>query len=254
MFFKEYFNSVADIIHAKFKGHISLNQNNADRGELCEIFIKDFLFETMGDSFKFARGGKIIDYKGNYSKQLDIIITAKKSLKLFIDKGIYPTETVFGVVSITSTLSKKKILDCCKEFISIPKENYRFSAEGYLNSQYIKETNAVWKNSIPYKIIFAFNGSLKEEWIKELLKLNSTSINPYNTIPDLIILNKKAYIEKSFFKNAKGELDFKLNYISFDKYDYYGVVFAKMLFHLNALSHEEIILKPDLSFYFNQDL
>ncbi|MBS1738895.1 MAG: hypothetical protein JSS98_20275 [Bacteroidetes bacterium] len=254
MFFKEYFNSVADIIQAKFKGHISLNQNNADRGELCEIFIKDFLFETMGDSFKIARGGKIIDWKGNHSKQLDVILTAKKSLKLFSDKGIYPTETVYGAISITSTLSKKKILDCCKEFMSIPKENFQFSTEGYIDQEYLEQTANVWKNSVPYKVVFAYGGSLKEDWIKDILKLNKTSINPYNTIPDLIILNKKGFIEKSFFKNKEGKLDFKLQYISFEKYDYYGVVFAKMLFHLNAFSHEEIILKPDLSYYFNQDL
>ena len=77
MFFKEYFKSIADVIDAKYKGHITLNQNNADKGELCEIFIRDFLVETLGDSFKIARGGKIIDFTGNYSRQLDIVLTAK---------------------------------------------------------------------------------------------------------------------------------------------------------------------------------
>lgn len=254
MFFKDYFNSIADIINSRYIGHITLNQNNADRGELCELFIKDYLLETIGDSFKIARGGKIIDCTGNQSKQLDIILTAKKSLGLFYDKGIYPTESVYAVVSVTSSLDKEKLMQCCKEFISIPKSNYAFLAKGFLDSKYSRESEDVWKKFIPYKCVFAYSGDIREEWIEGILDLNSVSINPLNTCPDLIIVNKKGFIEKRVLKKDNGEPEFELRFISFDNFKYYGFPFCKMLYDMNNLSHEEFIMSPRLEEYFNQDL
>ena len=255
MFFKEYFKSIADIIEAKYKGHITLNQNNADKGELCEIFVKDFLFETLDDSFKIARGGKVIDHCGNSSKQIDIVVLAKKSLKLFYDKGIYPTETVYGVVSVTSNLDKAKVLDCCEEFISIPKQNYKFFVERFVDEKYAKETEGIWKTLVPYKVIFAYSGNIRKEWIDEIMEINKTSFNPLNTTPDLIIVNKKGFIEKTIFQDADEQLNFSLKFVPFnDNYKNYGVPFSKMLFHLNTLAHEEIILKPKLEYYFDQDI
>ncbi len=51
MFFNNYFNSVAEIIQAKFNGSSYNDQNPADKGELCEIFIKEFLIDSIGDNF-----------------------------------------------------------------------------------------------------------------------------------------------------------------------------------------------------------
>lgn len=255
MFFKEYFKSVADIVDAKYKGHTTLNQNNADKGELCEIFIKDFLIETLGDSFKVARGGKIIDHTGLRSRQLDIVLQAKKSLKLFYDKGIYPTETIIGVISVTSTLDKAKVLDCCDEFISIPRQNFKFLIEGYIEEEYRAQTAETWKNLLPFKVVFAYSGTLQEDWIPEIVAKANATHNPVNAIPDLIIVNKKAFIEKSYYLDENKVLRCSLKYVPFNAgYDNYGVPFMKMVYHLNNMAHEEIIMKPRLEFYFNQDM
>ena len=254
MFFKEYFKSVADIVEAKYKGHMTLNQNNADKGELCEIFIKDFLIETLGDSFKIARGGKIIDHTGIYSRQLDIVLQAKKSLKLFYDKGIYPTETIFGVISVTSTLDKAKALDCCDEFISIPRQNFQFITEGYVNDEYIEQTKTTWVNMLPFKVVFAYSGTLQENWIPEIIEKANATHNPVNAVPDLIIVNKKGFIEKSYYVEEQ-VLKCKLKYVPFNAdYNNYGVPYSKMVYHLNNMAHEEIIMKPALEYYFNQDI
>lgn len=255
MFFKEYFKSVADIIEAKYKGHLTLNQNPADKGELSEIFIKDFLIETLGDSFKIARGGKIIDYKGELSKQLDIIIQGKKSLKLFYDKGIYPTETVYGVISVTSTLDKKKVLDCCDEFISIPRKNLIVSIENYVGNDYMEKTKVFWRTHLPVKVIFAYTGTLQKDWIPEIIekskKSHHTDQSWINNVPDLIIVNKKGYFIKGYNKEVT---DCMLQYFSFDEnHDNYGLPFSKILLWLNTIAYEEAIVKPVLEYYLNQD-
>jgi hypothetical protein len=95
MFFKERLISIAEIIDAKFKGYANIAENApADKGELCELFIKQVLLDALGDSFKIFRGGKIVNCLGVELKQIDILLTGKLNIKLFEDKGIYPTETV----------------------------------------------------------------------------------------------------------------------------------------------------------------
>jgi hypothetical protein len=41
MFFKGYFNSVSDILEARLKGYERDRMNPADKGESCEVFIKE---------------------------------------------------------------------------------------------------------------------------------------------------------------------------------------------------------------------
>ena len=48
MFFKDYFISIANIIDAQFRGYEAIAKNPADKGELCEIFIKNFLHDSIG--------------------------------------------------------------------------------------------------------------------------------------------------------------------------------------------------------------
>jgi hypothetical protein len=64
MFFKNYFDSLADALQAKFTGHSRDGQNAADKGELSEIFIKEFLTDALSDQYKIFRGGNIISSDG----------------------------------------------------------------------------------------------------------------------------------------------------------------------------------------------
>ena len=85
---------------------------------------------------------------------------------MFGDKGIYPTETVYGCISVTATLTKDKLVDCCREFISIPKSHFNFTSDGYLPPKFVEESIVAWKTLVPYKCVFAYKGEIKEEWIK----------------------------------------------------------------------------------------
>lgn len=252
MFFKDKLISIAEIIDAKFKGYASIADDApADKGELCELFIKQGLIDALGDSFKIFRGGRIVNCLGNESKQIDILLTGKRSVKLFEDKGIYPTETVSGCISVTATLSKSKLIYCFNEFKSIPKKGYSFLSPGYLPEPYVKLSVDAWKNLLPYKCIFAYKGDIREEWIDDLNELSKECEIPMNAIPDLIIVNKVGFIEKLPTKELKPNFGFT---IFSDRYKNYGVPFGKLLYHLNNFSREEYLLQPELKEYFNRDM
>ena len=140
MFFKDYFISIANIIDSKFRGYEKITRNPADKGELCEIFMKEFLLDALEDSFKIFRGETIVNSLEIESKQIDIILTGKKSIKLFGDKGIFPTETVQGCFSITATLTKDKLIDCCNEFKSIPKKGYGFLPAAFVSKIFTEQS------------------------------------------------------------------------------------------------------------------
>jgi len=252
MFFKDHFLSIADIIDSKLKAYEKTAINPADKGELCEIFMKEFLIDSLNDSFKIFRGGRIVDSYGNSSKQIDIILTGKRTIKIFGDKGIYPTESVFDCFSITATLSEEKHIKCFEEFESIPKENGRFFRDPLVPDDYFNMSKDLWKTLTPFKCIFAYKGQIKEEWIKTLVdKANGHKI-PYNLIPDLIVVNKVGMIEKYPF--SKTDKNPKLHYTSFNEHLNYWIPFAKMLSRMNDNNWEEFSLRPKLEEYLNKDL
>jgi len=193
MFFKEYFNSLADCLDAKFQGMKRKEQNPSDEGELCEIFIKDVLIDLFVDNFKIYRGGKVVNINNLESKQLDILLLAKNSIKLFGDKGIYPVESVFGVFSVTATLSHKKLFeDCIKGFKSIPKDDPQFEFQHFIEIPDLEQKMITgWQNLFPFKCIFGFTGNINEKWEEELNELVKKDPSVKVFLPDLIIVNKK---------------------------------------------------------------
>ncbi|CAD5256218.1 MULTISPECIES: DUF6602 domain-containing protein [unclassified Imperialibacter] len=254
MFFKNYFLGVADILQAKFLGHERENQHSGDKGELSENFVQEFLTDSLADNFKIFRGGQIINSSGKSSKQLDIVLCGKRTIKIFGDKGIYPIESVAGVFSITANLSFSKLKDCMKEFHSIPKYGYHFSIEKFYGETFVKQTMNTYKLLFPFTCVFAFKGDINERWVEEILGfLTKNKIDPA-LWPDLIVVNKKGMIELSRTKTESGTIDLRYQFVDFTDYTNYGICFTKILFHLYNLSHEEFILKPQYEQYFNKDL
>ena len=215
MFFKGFFQGIADTIDARFKSYDLPNQNPADKGELCEIFISDFLEESLGDNFRIFRGGRIIDHEGNSSKQVDVILTNKRSMKVFSNKGVYPTEIVQGIVSITATLSLNKLKDCIAEFDSIPKENFNFSMKSAYPEEFFHKSVDIWRTLIPYKCVFAFKGEIKADWISVIEDYDYQNPIQINSMPDLIIVNKVGIIEKDIYKDSEGQVKARFGFVSF---------------------------------------
>jgi len=262
MIFQEYFNSVADVLAAKLKGYVRRELNNADKGELCEVFIKDFLFDSFGHLFQIFRGGKIVNSKEEYSYQLDVIVCRKRTIKLFSDKGVYPLESVMGVFSITSTLDPSKLEECCKGLLSIPKRNYKFNIPNQFPDSFKVQTANIYKFITPYTCVFAFDGSINDKWIKKLNDIvDCTDPALYSLLPSLIVVNKKGMILKSKINSSgisdKSQIKLEkptFDFIDLQNSDYYGDCFGRIVNELFNLSHEELYMQFDYTSYFNRDL
>jgi len=84
-------------------------ENNSDLGEEVERILSQYLERRLGDSIRVLRGGKIYDYEGHHSGQIDLIITPRDAL------GISPADTggkynvsvdqVIAAISVTSRLT-----------------------------------------------------------------------------------------------------------------------------------------------------
>jgi len=256
MFFKSYLLSVADCLQARFEGMQRKGQNPADKGELCEVFIKEFLTDFLSGQLRIFRGGKIvnIDNDNNGSKQLDIVVTTRSSLKIFGDKGIYPIETVVGVFSITATLSRTKLDTCIEEFQSIPKKNPQFNFFPIDSKKGVDH----WYTHFPFKCVFAFAGDINQNWETELNGMAKEGDTVKDSLPDLIIINKKGMIGKvtpGVSKYLTGEvvLDKDFHFMDFGLSDNFHFGFCHILNRLSILSHWQYFMTPKYYEYFNRD-
>lgn len=257
MFFSDYLNSCADILQSRFLGYSRRNQNPADKGELCEIFVKQFLEDFLLDNFKIFRGGKIIDIDNNESKQLDIVLAAKNTLKIFGDKGIYPIESIFGVFSITATLDHGKFRDCIDEFNAIPNNNPKFMIMDDLLSQ--AEVIEKWKENLPFKCVFGFSGDINQTWADELNEFVLNKKYDKNSLPDYILVNKKGTIKKNneltkldYLKKGIKLADFHFTDLNLFKYN--GVALLHILNDLFVLHTWQYKITPEYFRYFNRDI
>lgn len=240
-----------------YLGHTRNNQNPADKGELCEIFIKKFLEDFLGDIFKIFRGGKIVDSENRESKQIDILIAARNTLKFFGDKGIYPIESIYGVFSITSSLGYKKMLSCLDELASIPMSHPKFMIiDSTLSHDLVVQK---WRECLPYKCVFGFNGDINQKWADELNEYVASGRYSKNTLPDAIVVNKTGLITKAgeFAKSEylkKGILVKDFHYTDLNLLKNNGVVFHHILNDLFVLNTWQYKITPQYHAYLNKDM
>jgi len=257
MFFKDVFLSIADCMESKFKGSKYLGQNNADLGENAEIFVKEFLHDSLSSNLKIFRGGKIVNCEGKESSQIDVLVCSNNSITLFKDKGKYPVETVYGAFSITSNLHHKKLELCIKEFESIPKESPKFDISSSVNAVRCIED---WNNLFPYKCIWAFEGELTSKTVEYLEKMISDNPESRKYLPDLIVVNKKAMIQKTL--PGKSELvgggvinkNFHLTIFEQVGLNSYWIPLTHILSKLYIYSGWQHFVTPKYEDYFNKDL
>lgn len=252
MFFKNLLNGTAETLDIKYQSSLRDGINSADIGELCEIFIKEFLTNCLDDHYKIFRGGNIVNTIGDRSPQMDIVLTNKNTLKIFGDKGVYPIETLIGVFSITSNLTLSKLKKCIGELAKIPKHHYYFHMETFFGEKFKDETDMVWKVHVPFSCIFGFKGNIKESWLQEINKV-AHQVSDKSLLPTLIVVNKKAMFEKCFKKQDNGKVTFWYEYVPINTRDKHGYYLSKILFHLYNLSGEQYFRKPNYAEYFGKD-
>lgn len=256
MFVKNYLTSVADTLQSKFEGMQYPGQNPADRGELAELFVKNFLSNHVGDQFKIFRGGKIIGlgHEIIYSKQIDIVLTAKNSLKIFDDKGLYPVETVYGAFSIASTLDKPKLSDCIEEFKSIPKSTPKLDCGIFDKNKVLKD----WKDLLPYRCVFGFTGNMNYSWEEDLNRLADSDPSALSYLPDLIVVNKRGIItrlrEGGQYADGMPIPNKRFHFTDFNLNPNYYACFSDILNRLFILSTWQYQITPRYADYFNKEL
>lgn len=254
MHFKEYCDSIADKLEAQLKGYSHTDLNPADKGELCELFVKEFVEDGLGDAYRIYRGGKVISAGGGISRQLDVIACSRQAIKFFSNKGKYPTEIVKGVFSVTATLDLAKLDDCLAEFASIPKEGYHFHMPKDIYPEKFKTaTQQIFENITPVCIVFAYKGSIGQQWIDHLVEwIAKNNPNPALT-PSFIIVNKKGMIFRQVTKTGENRLKYTFQYVDFAATGHPGEGFTRVLFDLFNLAKEDQYMTVDYSYYFNAD-
>lgn len=259
MFFKDYLNSVANCLDAKLQGY-KQQDHSGDVGELCEYFIKDFLLESFSGNLRVFRGGRVIDSGGNKSEQIDIVLCSQNSIKIFSDKGLYPIETVFGVINVKKELNYTNLFslnskDCgvIKNLKSIPKENIKLHP-GILKKD---KVDINFKIRFPCKIVFAYSGNIIDKWEKELNDLVSKDSTLLEYLPDLIIVNKMGMIKKMHNGTAvytTGEEEQKFfHFTSFKESELYQIPYVHILNELYKNAGWQYYISPAYEEYFNQD-
>ncbi len=259
MFFKDYLSSVANCLEAKLQG-FNQQQHSGDIGELCEFFIRDFLHDSFSGNLRVFRGGQIINADNKKSEQIDIVLCSQSSIKIFSDKGLYPIETVFGVVNIKKTLTHTNLFsikqgDCgaIKNLQSIPKDNINLHT-GFLNRNKVLDD---FKKRFPCKIIFAYEGEILPAWENELNRLAKVE-GALDSLPDVIIVNKQGMIQKC--ANGKAVLttgETLEKHFHLTKFEDNKAYHAPFIFILNELYKNagwQYFIGPAYENYFNRDL
>jgi len=158
-----------------FIGKVSASsplQHRLTKGELRELFVTNLLSPFL--TKQFDRPGIIINQKEEQSNQTDIIIYDNRILPPFIKEhniGVYPAESVVGVIEVKTNLSKKALLDA------------EASAKRLHEKIYNPKSN-IYKHDIqrPHCAIIAFNDSrprflMSNEEGKRWLEANCSHIH-----------------------------------------------------------------------------
>ena len=90
---------------------LSSLQHKPTKGQLRELFVTNIPKPFLSSQFEIGTG-VIINQKGEQSDQTDIIIYDTRTIPPFIKEqniGVYPAESVIGVVEVKSRLSRPEI-------------------------------------------------------------------------------------------------------------------------------------------------
>jgi hypothetical protein len=129
-------------------------------GRLREIVVHQLLEPMLNNRFSTGTG-KIIDYAGAISSEIDICIYSKNLLPpIFFSSrdnlAIFPLESVLSCIEVKSTFSKRNIEDTYKKFLSI--ENELVATSGVHDQNHNPHPQIVVN---PHYRLFIFNTEVK---------------------------------------------------------------------------------------------
>jgi hypothetical protein len=90
------------------------------KGDSGEELIRQFLKKYLPKKYSIAQG-KVVDFTGNESKQIDIIIyDALQTIPFYTDEknSIIPIENVFAIIEVKTAVNKAKLIEAIEVFKS----------------------------------------------------------------------------------------------------------------------------------------
>ena len=110
------------------------------KGELRELFVTNLLSPFLTKQFDIG-SGIVINQKEEQSDQTDMIIYDNRILPPFIKEqhiGVYPAESVVGVIEVKTNLSKNALLSAEASASRLHKEIYNPRSSIYGDYEYIR--------------------------------------------------------------------------------------------------------------------
>ncbi len=193
-------------------------------GSTREFLVRRVLRSILPPIVHFG-AGKIIDAKGNISRQVDIIISDPKFPIFEIESGIgmYPLEGVISTIEIKSTLTGKSLRDALENIFSIIQltPGLEDPAPWGLRIKKLISTGLTQKEAkrkaafefIPASYIFAFNSILRKKglansvnkWFEQKGK-PTVSDGLCAVLPRVIVAGRTvALLHDEYFKIDPGE-------------------------------------------------
>lgn len=108
---KEYFKHMSRELKERIRLIAEEFSHPGMKGASNEEIIRQFLARYLPKKFAIGQG-KVVDFSGNESKQIDIIIyDSLNAIPFYIDRHnvIIPVESVYAVIEIKSNLDKKRL-------------------------------------------------------------------------------------------------------------------------------------------------
>lgn len=124
----EILKSVAERMRADFNASTSV-MHRGEAGATRESIVCDFVADYAPGHVQVIRSGEIVTTTGETSPQCDVIILDRSTPPLR-DMGNYrivPSECVYGVIEVKTTLDKAQLTDACekiRKIKSLPKTAY----------------------------------------------------------------------------------------------------------------------------------
>lgn len=140
---KRYSSAIIKGLACKVSASSPLN-HRLTKGELRELFVTNVLASFLTKQFDTGTG-IIVNQKEEQSNQTDIIIYDNRILPPFIKEqhiGVYPAESVVGVIEVKSALDKKAILDSEKSAKILQDTIYNPSSSFYRDYRDMKPLSA----------------------------------------------------------------------------------------------------------------
>jgi hypothetical protein len=136
---------------------VSVINHSYLKGKIREIVLDNFLTPYLTSELSCG-SGKVMDYIGNQSSEIDIVIYSKKilpSIMFDIKTGVFPIESCFQIIEVKSKTSSEEIKDAIKKGESI--KQLRF-----LNGHFHNDQPCYASGSQLHRTLFAFDSDLKD--------------------------------------------------------------------------------------------